>query len=157
MHDCATVTVLPAVQRAAKARPVKPEKPTNWVISFFSVTNDESGSSREAGGKSLIHLGRSESGVNPCENNAEGWIMMIVETTYRSVVRVPPVDMWVGGFPGCIAHPSVTHNRAPLSFQFSPSCARANRQISSLSPLLEMRTKKLSVCTNGAYFAAKLL
>lgn len=35
LHDYAIVTVLPAVQRAAKARPVKPEKPTNWVISFF--------------------------------------------------------------------------------------------------------------------------
>lgn len=57
---------------------------------------------REAGGKSLIHLGRSESGVNPCENNAEGWIMMIVETT-RGIVRISRNGRAVSG---CIAHPS---------------------------------------------------
>lgn len=60
---------------------------------------------QEAGGKSLIHLGRSESGVNLCENNVEGWIMMIVETTCGGGgVRVPPN--------GARGFPDVLHSQA---------------------------------------------
>lgn len=82
-------------------------------------------------GKSLIHLGRRESGVNPRENNVEGWIMMIVETTYGSL-GIPRNGRAVFG---CIAHPSVTHNRQSftlpflLSPAFPPNCVRIDKLV----------------------------
>lgn len=96
---CTTASLLcpPCCATSCKSRICKTKK-THELGHFFFFPSPTTSGSREAGGKSLIHLGRSESGVNPCENNAEGWIMMIVETTYRTVVRVPRV-MWVGGFP----------------------------------------------------------
>lgn len=99
--------------------------------------------------------------MNLCENNVEGWIMMIVETTCggRPRVRTAGVFMFLrmaGWFLGCIAHPSETHNRGSFLPVLPQVCA--DRQISPLSPLLELGAKRLlySGCTSGAYFSAKL-
>lgn len=110
----------PCCATSCKSQACKTRK-THELGHFFFFPSPTTSGSREAGGKSLIHLGRSESGVNSCENNAEGWIMMIVETTYRSVVRVFR-GMWVGGFPD-VLHTQAWPITAALSFQFSPNCA----------------------------------
>lgn len=126
---------------------------------FFRHQRRERCSSREAGGKSLIHLGRSESGVNPCENNAEGWIMMIVETTYRSVVRVFP--RWICGwavFSDVLHIQAWPHNRTALSFQFSLGCTRARiDKLVLFHPYSRWGLRSSAFVPNGAYFTAKLL
>lgn len=95
LHDRVAVTVSSLLRNELQKPGSKTKRRKNHELGhFFFFPSPTTSGSREAGRKSLIHLGRSESGVNPCENNAEGWIMMIVETTYRSVVRVPRLCGW---------------------------------------------------------------
>lgn len=118
---------------SCKSRPLKPEKPRIGSFFFFCHWRQAVVGPQEAAGKSLIHLGRSESGVNLCENNVEGWIMMIVKTTCKGAFMFLRMAGW---FPGCIAHPSETHNRGSFLPVLPQLCS--DRQISPLSPLLEL-------------------
>lgn len=123
-HCCATSAT------SCKSCPLKPEKTLELGRPFFSVTDDESGSRRATRGRrKILNPPRSpESGANPCENNVEGWIMMIVETT-GARARTPRNGRLVFR---CIAHPSVTHNRQssrPSPAQFSPKCARPDKLV----------------------------
>lgn len=151
---------------SCKSRPLKPKKPLELCRPFFSLsltTTTTTNGSREMRGsaKSLIHLGRWNLAWTCTKTKTEGWIMMIVETTYGESYGTFPTEWAVFG---CIAHPSVTHNCQPLApsppvcslSSSSPRFCRARIDKWVLFHPYSSWGKSLSICTDRAYFSAKL-
>lgn len=115
---------------SCKSRPLKPEKPSNWVVPFFLSPTTSSGATR--GRRKILNPPRSlRIWREPVRKQRRG---VDYDDRRNSVRGCSCSSEWAGGFPECIAHPSVTHNRGSFLPVLPQLCA--DRQISPLSPLL---------------------
>lgn len=139
---------------SCKSWPLKPEKPSNWVISSsslslslllsLSVIDDVRGSRATRGKQKILNPPRSL-GIwrEPVRKQRRGVDYDDRENNVREGVFVFLMG-WAGGFPGCIAHPSVTRNRDSFlpTLRSTRTVVCADRQISSSFTLTRARSKK---------------